>query len=558
MKVLLKWLDARGEQRTTNDRVLDLDRVRIGRRSDRDLQLQDMRLSLVHADIVDRGAGSYFVESRTRTGVWVNGSPAPSQPVKVGDHIDCGRFRITLCPPPPDVDLCLEIVERVSAREEKQHGKDRYRMRLTDTGLRMRRPAVWLALLVLIPGLLLPLALRYAQPVVPGPGASFDLAWQTGPASSAHRRFIGDCSTCHQRPFESVRNDACGSCHTDTAHHSESKELQVEDGLADARCGSCHLEHSGSKALAAHDGGACIDCHASPKPAYANAGLLPASGFSRNHPPFSLRIAQKTESGSLQYAEKTQEPGAKLVEAQSLTFSHAVHLDRAGLRGPDGTAVLNCASCHAPTESAAHFRPISMEAHCSSCHRLDFDPDTPQRLLPHAKPDDIVRLVSDFYARQALAGEVQEAGAPDAVRLRRIPGVPLSKEQSRAALDWADERASRVLEEVFETRVCSYCHTVTRTTTDIRAWTIAPVAPASGYFNHARFNHAAHKTETCESCHAASQADSSAALMIPDLASCRGCHGDPGERGKVESSCTDCHGFHTAAQPMPGTTRPRP
>ena len=117
MKVLLRWLDTRGEQRVTNDRTLELDRVRIGRRSDRDLQLQDMRLSLVHAEIRERTAGDFVIESRTRTGVWVNGTPAPSHPIKVGDHIDCGRFRITLLEPPPGIDLLLETVERVSARD---------------------------------------------------------------------------------------------------------------------------------------------------------------------------------------------------------------------------------------------------------------------------------------------------------------------------------------------------------------------------------------------------------------------------------------------------------
>jgi len=35
-------------------------------------------------------------------------------------------------------------------------------------------------------------------------------------------------------------------------------------------------------------------------------------------------------------------------------------------------------------------------------------------------------------------------------------------------------------------------------------------------------------------------------VLIPPLANCRECHGDPGMRGKLGTACVDCHGFHIA------------
>lgn len=77
-------------------------------------------------------------------------------------------------------------------------------------------------------------------------------------------------------------------------------------------------------------------------------------------------------------------------------------------------------------------------------------------------------------------------------------------------------------------------------------WKIMPVHLEEHALNHARFDHAAHATSDCSSCHAAGQSKLSADLLLPELASCRECHGDVGSANQVPSTCTLCHGFHIA------------
>lgn len=549
MKVVLRRLEAMGELSVATDEFLDTDRVTIGRGTDQTVQLPDMRLSLAHSEIRALKDGEYTIESKTRTGVWVNGTPEPSHRLHSGDVIDCGRFRLTVGAPPPDAELLLEIAERISAREEKAQRKGLYLMRLIDSGLSKRRPAWLLAGAVLLAGLVLPLLLRYGFPGSEA-GASLDQIWQAGPSSSAHSRFLTDCSACHQQPFQAVRNEACTACHSAIKQHSDRPELQALAGMSDARCGSCHLEHSGRAALHASDPDLCTDCHAKPERNFAAAQLQPARQFAAEHPAFSPRLPRYEAGRGFRHQEVSQDNPAELREDSNLIFPHDVHLDPKGIRAVDGKKVLDCGDCHAPEGRGEGFKPVVMETHCAACHRLDFDPGEPERVLPHAQPAEVARIIRDHYARQALAGEVKDPAAPDSTRLRRVPGEVLNAEQSRAAMQWAEARSARVIDEVFERRVCGGCHTVERTDQAPGAasapWRVTPVAQTSNYFTGARFDHAAHRTEDCAQCHNAKSSKTSSDLMLPDLASCRGCHGDPGHAQMVPSACADCHSFHTA------------
>jgi predicted CXXCH cytochrome family protein len=64
------------------------------------------------------------------------------------------------------------------------------------------------------------------------------------------------------------------------------------------------------------------------------------------------------------------------------------------------------------------------------------------------------------------------------------------------------------------------------------------------------FDHAAHKEETCESCHAATTSAKATDLLLPGISTCRTCHvGENGGKLKpvkdpVASSCALCHDYH--------------
>ena len=550
MNVVLRRMESLGGLQVASDEAMEVDRVTLGRGTDQHVQLPDMRVTLAHAEIRLQPGGGYRIECFGENPVWVNGSPVLNASLGIGDTIDCGRFRLTVGAPEPGVDLLLEIDERSSAREEAGRRRQQYRMSLQHTTLDKRRAAWGLVVLVLLPLFIAPLAMRYAAGGEAG--ASLDAIWQSGPPSAAHSPFVQDCDVCHQTPFARVRNDACLACHRDQPHHSDRPEVLALPGMADAQCGACHQEHSGRDALIARSTELCTGCHAQPDRHYAVAQLLPVHRFGGDHPDFTLNLPT-WKDGKLEHVEMARSTAAPLREATRLNFAHDAHVAAKGLSSPEGLRVLACDDCHRPI--GAGFAPIRMEDHCARCHRLDFDPDHPVRSLPHRAPAEVAAIIRDHFARMALAGDVREPEAPEIVRLLRRPGETLTQEQSKAALTWADARAAVVMQDVFERRVCATCHNVSPTGDAAQPWKIEPVALTQHYLTGARFDHAAHRTEKCERCHDARTSTTSADVLIPAIDNCRGCHADPGDRGRMGTACVDCHGFHIAADAaigMPG------
>lgn len=552
MHVVLRRMEDLGGLHVASDESLEADRVTLGRGTDQDVQLPDMRITLAHAEIRQQPGGGYRIECRGENPVSLNGSPVLKAALGTGDVIDLGRFRLTVGMPAPGTDLLLEIDERATAREEQGRQRGRYRMSLEQTSLSKRRTAWGLVVLVLLPLFVAPLVLRYAAGG--DAGASLDALWQSGPPSAAHSPFVEDCDVCHQQPFTQVRNDACLACHQDQAHHSDRAEVLALPGMADAECGACHREHSGRDALIARSTDLCTSCHAQPDERYAIAGLAPLRRFAGDHPGFTLSLPA-WQDGKSQRTEVTQ-AGAPPREASRLTFAHDVHLAAKGVNSAEGVRVLACEDCHRPAGTG--FMPIRMEDQCAGCHRLDFDLDAPDRQLPHRAPREVASIIRDYYARVALAGEVREPAAPEVVRLLRRPGEVLTPAQSQAALAWADRRAGEVMQDVFERRVCASCHRVTVVADAEPRWQVEPVALTQQFLAGARFDHPAHRTEACERCHEARASTGSADVLIPAIDNCRGCHGDPGASGLIGTACVDCHGFHVTGHMDAATASPVP
>jgi cytochrome c553 len=74
-----------------------------------------------------------------------------------------------------------------------------------------------------------------------------------------------------------------------------------------------------------------------------------------------------------------------------------------------------------------------------------------------------------------------------------------------------------------------------------------PVAFPVRYLHKGWFDHRAHATQSCSSCHGAERSNAASDLLIPDLASCRTCHGGEGSSKPVPSSCAMCHDYHMDA-----------
>ena len=386
-----------------------------------------------------------------------------------------------------------------------------------------------LVIVVALMGLLLPLF--FAE--------TFFLA---GPIHSAHSPTASECDACHINAFERVPDSACEECHTVDRHVVRS----MTPVLGEIRCASCHLEHNEPQQLVNQHQGLCGDCHADTPP---DASLASASDFLEDHPEFkvNLLLAGTLADGAVEWdfypVPLSEAQGA---EQSNLIFDHAVHLNDAGIVTPQGRRVIECSECHTPEPGGAGMLPISMDEHCSDCHTLAFDPDDPSRTVPHGDPETVMQSLVEYYSARLLGAD------PDAVTQRvRRPGQQLSRaDRDRAAAE-ARVKAVEVAEDLFERRACSNCHYVSRLDDNTEVpWSVQPVQLADAFFANAFFSHAAHDTEVtgCDSCHAAATSESAQDVLLPDLESCRDCHGSGyssrNSASQIPSTCVMCHSFH--------------
>ena len=78
---------------------------------------------------------------------------------------------------------------------------------------------------------------------------------------------------------------------------------------------------------------------------------------------------------------------------------------------------LGCGDCHLLSLDREHFVPVTMESSCVACHELTFDPQMPDRQLPHGEPLEVMMTLEGQYLRKFSDPNVPQ----DAVVRRRIP-----------------------------------------------------------------------------------------------------------------------------------------
>jgi Cytochrome c7 and related cytochrome c len=477
--------------------------------------------------------------------------------LKPGATVNVGPYRFTGVQTPEGFDGAVSV-ELVKPLAEAASGLATRAGRLTIASLGLRKRWVGWALALLIAvlfftipaGRVLDLPWRAAAQ---SGGVTGDRFWNPGPMMLAHQPIETRCAACHTSAFQHVKDGACLKCHATVGHHV-GPELKPAALFAGARCASCHLDHKGVRATHRDDDGFCVACHRDISGKVKGTQVENASDFAADHPGFRLSIPEGDS------VRKVRQGSDDLSESPNLVFPHATHLDPAGVKSPTrGRVVLDCGTCHQPDASRRSLEPISMERHCRECHRLEFEPAVTTREVPHGKPAEAVNVVSDFYANLALNGvkdSFEKAfGVPGEGLLRRV-GQP-SESERRVALQLAKRKADRVTVELFEVRVCNTCHEVDR---GDAGWTIAPVRIPARWMPQARFSHRSHVQSKCADCHNVARSMDSGDIAIPDIETCRECHGGakPAEK-KVTSSCMLCHGFHDASHPWsPADTKTRP
>jgi hypothetical protein len=76
---------------------------------------------------------------------------------------------------------------------------------------------------------------------------------------------------------------------------------------------------------------------------------------------------------------------------------------------------------------------------------------------------------------------------------------------------------------------------------------VVPVKLPDRYMSKGWFDHAAHDTEKCTRCHAAPTSNKASDVLLPNIASCRECHGGEAAHKEVPSSCAMCHDYHVTS-----------
>ena len=178
------------------------------------------------------------------------------------------------------------------------------------------------------------------------------------------------------------------------------------------------------------------------------------------------------------------------------------------------------------------------------CHDLAFDRvGGTLRTLRHGEPAQVVADLRDFYrGRAAPRPSVLGAGGAAAAGRCARPAQPHPvRPRPRTA---PSGRSGRVFSPG---GACFDCHRVEAPPAGSLDFRIRPVAFPIRYLHKGWFDHRAHATQSCSSCHAAERSNAASDLLIPDLASCRTCHGGEGSSKPVPSSCAMCHDYHMDA-----------
>lgn len=401
--------------------------------------------------------------------------------------------------------------------------------------------------------------------------AGADRFWNPGPLASVHSNLEADCKACHVGDFSRVNDESCATCHSNMGLHVP--EVSLPDmSFSEPRCASCHRDHKGIESLAIQNkhtlGGDCANCHSDLERIAPHTETQAASGFGQDkHPQFRVTVHTPGDTPLVQRIrlKKDQWPS----EPTGLKFPHDVHLDPKGIESPNKKVVMTCANCHEAAQTPSGFKPVTMQAHCQDCHRLNFEPALPDRQVPHGPVDAVLSTVEEFYSYLALNPKALESVNRQRAVLRSRPGEENPQRSSlRNLAGKPKQQAEFAVVELFEKTACSVCHEVKRATAptsrqtsgmQMPYYTVAKVTPQHTWMPMARFDHKAHAFEDCSSCHKADSSTRASDVLMPAIENCTSCHQSSRPAAdQVKSDCGLCHSYHQHTPVVQAATEPKP
>lgn len=446
--------------------------------------------------------------------------------------------------------------------------KPNYKLSLEDTGLSKRWVSWVLFIAILALFLILPVASLVSDDAADALRDSplpSDNAWISGHLSKPHQipELNQNCQACHVEAFEVVQDDSCLSCHDDTNHHFDTSVHDVAK-LDGSRCASCHIEHDEPSSIVRKDDKLCSSCHADMDETGAvdteladvnSFGKEQHSGGDAPHPSFKVSmLVPEGKADAMTWSMRRVALADKPLEKSNLIFPHDVHMNPEGLDAPQGNQVLACNDCHVTDDAGQLMQAISMEKNCRTCHTLVFDPDAPEREVPHGDPDTVLLTLEEYYSREFLRDSLGRNPTPQEVRdfVLRRPGGTVARRAEQAlnlASPWG--KANSVAKEIFEKTTCKTCHEVSLDESGkyLSKWRVDPIRITKQWMPKSVFDHYSHRTSDCSVCHDASSSEQASDVLMPDLDVCEACHtGERTHENKVPSSCVSCHQFHLPEQ----------
>ena len=239
----------------------------------------------------------------------------------------------------------------------------------------------------------------------------------------------------------------------------------------------------------------------------------------------------------------------KLRDPDTLKFNHALHLTGSTIPKLPGGAKLDCTFCHQPDAAGALMKPVAFLKNCRLCHSLQFDPETPQLMLPHGNAEfvsaylrSLPKQYLDLAAKQNVADEnnfVQQKLT--GLRTQFGSGEDLEKRiffsTSTIAPEISVGNVSGATRAIFPG--CAYCHEVKSAASGSPQ--ITKPMMAERWLAQAKFNHAKHVNIGCAQCHDAVHSKETADVLLPSKNICAVCHSP---RGGVADACAECHAYH--------------
>ena len=566
MRLLIRYMQSRDKAQHEFDGSV----VTIGRGTDQTIQIADTSLPLTHSQLSGSGR-ELILTADSGQSFDVNGQNVKKKSLNEGDVVTISGHKLKIL---AGENGCDHIIEVELDSDKITELKDRFA-----TGLKQangpQRKFTWALFLILLGiGLIIPvIGLNVGiDKVREIPLMPDDSVWLTGALHQTHAFMGDDCTFCHTEAFTQARDEDCLYCHLSVNHHFDTDKFG-RDYKTGNSCGDCHREHSTTDGITRTDQDGCTVCHADlPGSGFETDRLRPATDFLHDHPTFKLSMLRH-DGGDDWHEERIDLWAEDLTEESNLKFPHDVHLDEEGIRGADGTTVMVCSDCHESDKGGYKMKTVTMEQHCSDCHALTFDPDTPNRVVPHGSPPDLMRTLREYYAYEFLnrgqaikASGSQETAKLELVETRELrrpgklrdrksitelivaPSIDQSASLSERAQAYIEARVNDAASNLFEKQTCTICHEVTKTDDANVPWHVKPVRLSENWMPLSIFRHESHKNMQCDGCHDAESSTDATDVLMPDLVSCRNCHGGEDSAGLLQSTCVTCHDFHMAEQ----------